>query len=542
MGHAATQYLDTEVYEYYSAMYEFVAHLNGDCEPFPNQIETYHGQTVRLRNSHGRLLSSVRLINVGEDNNAYPLEDSYSGDIYLDYIAAQCWIDTAIEHSPASIGHLSTGLASLREVSLSKKAFDKESNFAREVGASLASIIIKNKTNQCVFLAIRQFVKYAISNEFWGFTDDVDLVVSEVAVKALGQKHRVSMLDHEYGAFSRTEIAQITTAINDVTFDLEHGLLVGLAKQYGLRPIQLALLREEDIYYDKKKLAWYIMIPRVKGRVAQLRRTKGNFINRELPSDLALKAVKLIEKHTHIVMTHNGVTIPRPLFKARKIDSLYLKDKRLLPYAWHRNAGSLYQFFSKTLPAKLGIESMHCKDEDGKPMLLKTHAYRFRYTLGTRMVLEGKTPEEVALALDHSSTASVRHYFRYNQDLIDFIDDTFEGSTSLKNSALRWQGYFIDEDDNIEGSLIKTSDVLSLGKCLKKTLCEYHPTVSCYGCSKFRPFKDIDHSKQLQVIKKEVEFVRSNSTGAVLHQLSEAYEGAIQIVEAQKALKGTSND
>ncbi|MGL0818814.1 hypothetical protein [Vibrio vulnificus] len=542
MGHAATQYLDVELYEYYAKMYGYVADLNGYCEPFPDQIESYHGQMLRLRDFNGRLLSSIKLINVGKDNAIYALNDSYSGNIYLDYIAAKCWIDTAIEKSPASINHLSVGLISLQEISLSEKAFEKESNFAKEIGVNLASIIIRNKKNQRVFIAIRQFVKYAIAHEFWGFTDDVDLAVSEVAVKTLGHKYRVSMFDHEYGAFSRSEIAQITTAINDVAFDVEHSLLVGLAKQFGLRPIQLALLREEDIYYDKNKLAWYIMIPRVKGRVAQLRRTKGNFINRALPDDLALKAREVIKKHAHIVMRHNGVIIPRPLFKARKLDPLYLKDKRLLPYAWHRTSSSLYQFFSKTLPTKLGIKSMHCKDEEGNLMPLRMHAYRFRYTLGTRMVLEGKTPEEVALALDHSSTASVRHYFRYNQDLIDFIDDTFKGSTALKNSALRWQGYFIDENDNIEGSLIKISDVLSLGKCLKKNLCEYHPTVSCYGCGKFRPFKDADHTKQLQIIKKEVEFVRGHSTGPVLYQLNEAYEGAIQIVEAQKILKGKLNE
>ncbi len=62
--------------------------------------------------------------------------------------------------------------------------------------------------------------------------------------------------------------------------------------------------------------------------------------------------------------------------------------------------------------------------------------------------------------------------------------------------------------------------------------------MSCYGCSRFRPFKSANHQKQLEVIEKEVEFVKSNSTGAVQHQLSEAYEGALQIVEAQKIMRG----
>ena len=120
------------------------------------------------------------------------------------------------------------------------------------------------------------------------------------------------------------------------------------------------------------------------------------------------------------------------------------------------------------------------------------------------MVLEGKTPEEVAIALDHSTTASVQHYFKYNRDLIDFIDDSFESSKVMDNAVARWQGYVIDEDDNtVAGTLVRGKDLLNLGKCMKKGRCEWHPSVSCYGCGKFRPFKNANHAAQLEIIKAE---------------------------------------
>ncbi|EGQ7800113.1 site-specific integrase [Vibrio parahaemolyticus] len=539
MGHAATQYLSEDSFDPYSQVYDFVSSLNGDCDPFPSQIETYFGQTVQLRDLSGRLLNRIQLINVGKGHDFYNLSDHYSGDTYLDYIAAKCWIDTAIERSPASINHISEGFNVLQGISFTEDTYSNERKFAKELGRKLSSVILKNKDNQRAFLSIRQFVKYGIANDYWGFTDELELKVSEVAVKAIGRKERVSMLDHEYGPFTRSEISQITTAIQDEKVKTEFRVLVGLAKRFGLRPIQLALLREDDIYYDKKKLAWYILIPRVKGRAAQLRRTEGNFTVRELPVELAAEINQLIQDHSNLVeMDADGKELPRPLFKAKKVNSEFLKHKLLAPYAWHVNSKRITSTFGIEIPQLLQLKSVYCRDEDGNPYPLKMNAYRFRYTLGTRMVMEGKTPEEVALALDHSTTASVQHYFKYNQDLIDFIDDTFEVSTALKNAALRWQGYFIDEDDNLEGSLIRVSDVFSIGKCLKKTLCEYHPTVSCYGCSRFRPFKDANHQKQLEVIEKEVEFVKNNSTGAVQHQLSEAYEGALQIVEAQKIMRG----
>jgi hypothetical protein len=108
----------------------------------------------------------------------------------------------------------------------------------------------------------------------------------------------------------------------------------------------------------------------------------------------------------------------------------------------------------------------------------------------------------------------------------------------LKNAVMRWQGYMIDEDDNsIGGTLVRVSDIAGLGKCLKTTQCKWHPTVSCYGCAKFHPFKDANHEAQLEVIKAERDFVYKNSTGPVRHQLDEALEGAIQIVEVQKMLR-----
>lgn len=67
MGHAATQYLSQESFDIYSQMYDLVSSLNGDCEPFPSKIETYYGQTIHLRNSNGRLINRIRLVNVAKD-------------------------------------------------------------------------------------------------------------------------------------------------------------------------------------------------------------------------------------------------------------------------------------------------------------------------------------------------------------------------------------------------------------------------------------------------------------------------------------------
>jgi len=539
MAHALSIYLPEQDNDPYQELYDEVARLNGDYEPFPLYFTSFHGQEISLRETNSKLRTKMRISNIGKSNGNYTLSDTYCNYHYLNYIAIKCWIDFAIERSPASISHLSFGFKALNKIKLTDKALSNENTFSKEIASNLTSIIQENKDDQRIWLSIRMFANYAIENSFWGFNEELIFKLDEIKIPNSGSKLRVSLLDHENGPFTRTEISQISQAVHKDNVQLRTRVCFKLAMQFGLRPIQIALLRENDLYYDENLLAWFIKIPRVKGRTAQLRRNKNNFVLRELPNSLAKDIVQLNNESKHISEVNNdGKPLPRPLIKRKSCNTQLLAHKALKDFAWHVTSNDLTQMF-RNCRTLLNLQSRHITDEDGNPTLLKITCYRFRYTLGTHMVMEGKTPEEVAIALDHSTTASVQHYFRYNRDLIDFIDDSFESSNTIKSAVMRWQGFIVDEDDgSVEGSLIRVSDIASLGKCLKKTQCEVHPTVSCYSCSRFRPFKNADHEGQLKVIEAERDFVKANSTGAVLHQLDEAWEGAIQIVEAIKSIKG----
>jgi integrase len=517
-------------------MYEVVSQLNGDYEPIPKSIKTFFGQNLNIRNSAGKLVNSLRLINLGKDTKNFLISDQYSTYTYLNYIALMCWLDSAVENTSASVNHLSKGLCALEKVVLSEKAFNSENAFSKELGSQLSNIILANKADQRVWSSIRKFANYAIEYGYWGFNENIIFKLDEVKILGHSKKTRVSLLDHKHGPYTRTEVSEIAQAIHDKSINIKERVMVKLAMNFGLRPIQLALLREDDVFYDENKLAWYINISRVKGRVAQLRRNVNNFILRELSEDLAQDINTLISANKqYLCEDSEQIKLPRPILIRNKINELYLEHKNTKDYAWHLTSLTVSVIF---INLKLNIFSRHIKNEDGNSVLLKLNCYRFRYTLGTRMVMEGKTPDEVALALDHSTTASVSHYFKYNRDIIDFIDDSFESSTALKNATLRWKGFLIDEDDDtISGSVIRVSDIASLGKCLKKTSCKLHPTVSCYGCAKFRPYIDADHKAQLKVIEAERDFVKQNSSGPVQHQLDEALQGAIEIIAAQKAIK-----
>ncbi|WP_146129582.1 hypothetical protein [Alteromonas alba] len=154
MGHAQTKYLNPNQLDVYQDIYDVVEKLNGDYEPFPTEIETFHGQRISLRDSNGYLVNQHRVINLGKDEKFYKISDNYSSYLYLNFIAVHCWIDTAVIRSPASLNHISVGFNALGEISLSDKAFSSENAFSKEIAAQLSAIIIKNKDDQ---LRIRHF-------------------------------------------------------------------------------------------------------------------------------------------------------------------------------------------------------------------------------------------------------------------------------------------------------------------------------------------------------------------------------------------------
>ena len=55
--------------------------------------------------------------------------------------------------------------------------------------------------------------------------------------------------------------------------------------------------------------------------------------------------------------------------------------------------------------------------------LLKINAQRFRYTLGTRMAMEGHPPAVLAEILDHTDTQNIDVYVANHPKISKFIDE-----------------------------------------------------------------------------------------------------------------------
>ncbi|MBB6155149.1 hypothetical protein HDC30_002372 [Pseudomonas sp. JAI115] len=148
------------------------------------------------------------------------------------------------------------------------------------------------------------------------------------------------------------------------------------------------------------------------------------------------------------------------------------------------------------------------------------------------MVLSGASPDEVAEALDHINLNSIKHYFRYNLELQEFINTTHMASPEINSAVQMWNGKFTDKTTDRSA----LTSISSLGLCSLTEPCPFHPTVTCYACPKFRPGRHADHEAALADITKFQQMLGNTSTGAMAQQVEAAIHGAQAVIIAVKEL------
>lgn len=175
------------------------------------------------------------------------------------------------------------------------------------------------------------------------------------------------------------------------------------------------------------------------------------------------------------------------------------------------------------------LPSRYRGDDDPASSRMQLRAYRFRRTKATAMVMSGHSPEDVAEALDHQTVESVSYYFQFNMELIDFVNAAHNSSTEITEATAFWSGRIQSQDSApTPGDM----QVAHLGICKANKVCPHHPTVSCYSCPHFRPFKEADHSAAQQAIEGLRDWAREHGTGPVREQVDAALAGVHAVKRA----------
>lgn len=516
-----------------------------DVGEFPESITSVFGQSIPIIDN-GKWANRLNFEHVGYKRLVIPWGENFSPHPLIEW-AYRMWLIERVQYRidvrPArlvgdELGGIKANLGS--SISALEEAVEKwscdRSTFARTRGKPQLQ------------LGIRSFVSWCIEECLPGFSEHALVRILEIPLQKHGAEHLVSILDTELGPLTFEELRSIEAAL-EVNSDLiEQAAIYYLGRDWGLRPIQIALLRVEDVGHDE--LGPFIMVPSVKGvRRAPLRRDPSNMRKRSVAPDTYEALQRAIER-AHLVSAHlrdqfedwqlcsrdESESLPTPLFPAPRTKvraQLIAGDQALIEYALHADAWYISRMARKLtslLRIPRATDGVGASEED----YLQIGLLRLRRTKGTSMVLNGASPAEVADALDHATLGTIAHYFKFNLDLISHMDAIQSKSTDITQAALAWSGKFAVAPS--KGQASKTR-IGKLGLCGLGKPCPHHPTVSCYSCKLFEPYASADHEQAKKDILQFKALIDAQSTGPVINQLSAAVRGVDAVIQAAKEHK-----
>jgi len=397
-----------------------------------------------------------------------------------------------------------------------KDDFDNTELFISHVLERTISLEVE-KGNQRVKEPLIIFYKHCIIHEIIGFNLDY-YYDSLFERRASGRNayQRVLQYDPELGPYVDSEIALINEKlIKNEKIPIETRTLLSIYKTFGLRPIQVALLRETDFFYDEILDEYYLNIPRVKQNHF---RRRDEFTKREVPDEIVVLIKDLIKINKQ--QYPDAPVEIRPIFFRTLYTNIHINNKSNTPYFYHRLAKHFEHVMKDACKEYLPISP-----RTGE--FLNLTAYRFRYTVGTQAVLDGKSETEVMALLDHSNPGSVKHYFKLTHEFGDVLNELTNSRVEQKSFVAAWS-----KKDDVKGN-IYTTDIIDsetetlLGGCHLTTECNYEPGVGCYGCGDFVPSRNkTAHTRAKNVIENRINEIKDNSTGHTPNQLTTALYGA----------------
>ncbi|TCK16419.1 site-specific integrase [Marinobacterium mangrovicola] len=400
----------------------------------------------------------------------------------------------------------------------------------------------------------RYFLMYELDGYLYDFHQEIQALSRGGAQNAYMS---YNLRDDEEGPFMREEMLVLNQALGDPFIHLEDRVLMGLMIEWGLRPIQVVLLKQSD--FEVREIAgealYRINVPRVKQGAKQRRQ---QFTKRPISRKLGEMIDELIQIHQSVYADLDIQDPPLVMRRYKlfagnnpyqhKAPIKILRDQQVASGTWDVSFAAPTNIYQDVYDANNKSDMGHHVQRDriqyrldaivdhlprsprtGQPFNL--YAYRFRYTKGTTMVQEGYTPAEVADALDHSDTTSVRHYFRETAETNELVEEATNRRVEQGMWVAAWQ-----RNDNVENNIygedvVELTAFTTVGKCKKGSPCWFEPAVACYGCDKFKPNTDAQgHKNALKRIETQIAELAKTTFGAASHQLDEARAGCMAAI------------
>ena len=158
----------------------------------------------------------------------------------------------------------------------------------------------------------------------------------------------------------------------------------------------------------------------------------------------------------------------------------------------------------------------------GFPTSPRTHqplkisrGHRFRHTLGTDLSNAGLDEWSIASALMHANTHTVRKYRAVSAELMRLIDEKMSDHLALVVRA--FTGTIVTDRALAKNGDRVDRQIEDLAVCGADNVCHLDAPFTCYGCSKFQPFLDADHSAALERLeRRRAQTIDTDKTTGVL--------------------------
>jgi|APMI01.1.fsa_nt_gi hypothetical protein len=278
-------------------------------------------------------------------------------------------------------------------------------------------------------------------------------------------------------------------------------VLLSLMHIFGVRPVQIALLKVKDVLRDTGSDGapqYAIRIPSAKKRTKARTQFKTRMLTPDFGEFLYSYGQRIAERYSDRIMMPGEC----PLYPVTKV---------------YRDWAPGFEYHHKGTGISNALLNMkdkvNCVSERTEE-LMNLAGIRFRYTLGTTLAEQGHSAAIIAEALDHASINHVKCYTAVTGKLHQRLDKAM--ALQLAPIAQAFVGVLVDRTFE-DATLPTIRDIRvngtyePVGNCGKFGFCKYSAPLACYTCASFRPFRDAPHQALLEFLLAERERLLANS-------------------------------
>lgn len=358
---------------------------------------------------------------------------------------------------------------------------------------------------------VRQWYSFGADHGFKNFSPEVAFAIDQIRIGGNEKGQAVLSMDPETGPLTDLEVNGLLNALraadNSSLFPLQWKAALWLSIALGPNPMQMALLREEDLKVfedDDGNTYFQIDVPRhKKGDVG----VRDSFRRRALNAEIGQILLELIDRNgaERLEWPDDAPVGIRPLFH-RQRPRRSIKNGPMAEYAMHLTSTEFSDLVRDAADA-LSVMSHRTNAP------LKVNSRRLRYTFATRLVREGVSKREVAELLDHSDLQNVQVYFDLKSDIVEKLDKAM--ALALGPIAQAFMGKVVrgpeeatrgaDPASKVAVFDAENSAIKEVGSCGSFSFCRLAAPVACYTCKSFQPWMDGPHDILLDDLLKQRE-------------------------------------